>query len=260
VLAYRRPLQLWRYTHALERQLDNIDVFVARSEFSQRKHAEFGFPKPMQVLPYFVPGAMPEHVARGSARPHERPYFLFVGRLTRMKGLDSVIPAFARYPAADFLIIGDGEEASALRAQAEHVGNVEFIGRVDNEKLPPYYEHAIAVIAPSMGYETFGIVLIEAFREHTPVIARNLGSFPEIVEQAGGGVLFSNEEELIAALERLQQDTEYRDRLAARAYDACRARWSEDVVVDRFLEIVDEAIAARSRPAAVTSAAAWPSR
>ena len=245
VLSYRRPPQLWRYTGALERRLPDVDLFIARSEFSRNKHREFGFPKPMKVLPYFLPGAMAERPdAPALRRPHDRPYFLFVGRLTKLKGIDGLIPVFAGYPAADLLIAGDGEEDAALRGLAKDLPNVTFLGRVPNQDLRPYYEHAIAVIAPSLGYETFGIVLIEAFRYRTPVIARRIGPFPEIVEASGGGLLFSNDQELVAAMTRLQQDAAYRDGLAAKAYDACRARWSEDVVIGRFLELVSEARAA----------------
>ena len=46
---------------------------------------------------------------------------------------------------------------------------------------------SIPTIVPSVCYETFGIVLIEAFRQGSPVIARRLGPFPEIVERSGGG-------------------------------------------------------------------------
>jgi glycosyltransferase involved in cell wall biosynthesis len=56
------------------------------------------------------------------------------------------------------------------------------------------YEQAIAAIVPSIGFETFGNVLIEAFRAGVPVMARRLGPFPEIVELAQGGELFSTPE------------------------------------------------------------------
>jgi glycosyltransferase involved in cell wall biosynthesis len=246
VLSYRRPPQLWRYTGALERRLNEVDLFIARSEFSRNKHHEFGFPKPMEVLPYFLAGAMPEQpepTARD--RPHDRPYFLSVGRLTRIKGLDSAIAAFRRYPDADLLIIGDGEELGALQALARDVPNVKFLGRVANENLRPYYQHAIAALMPSLGYETFGIVVIEAFRYRTPVIARRIGPLPEIVDAAQGGLLFSNEDELAGALARLQGDPAYREALAGRAFRACRELWSEDVVIGRFLELISEARSAR---------------
>ncbi len=242
VLAYRRPPQLWRYTGALERRLSDVDLFIARSEFSRAKHQAFGFPKPMSVLPYFLPGRFPaRRDPVSSARPHERPYFLCVGRLTRIKGFDAAIRACRRYPDADLLIIGDGEERAALEQAAAGAPNIRFLGRVPNEDLRRYYEHAIAAIMPSLGYETFGIVLIEAFRYGTPVIARRIGPFPEIVHAANGGFLFSTDDELIAAMAALQRDPAGRETMADHAFAACRDRWSEDVVIPRFLELVDEA-------------------
>jgi glycosyltransferase involved in cell wall biosynthesis len=246
VLAYKRPPQLWRFTGALERQLSNIDLFIARSEFSRNKHREFGFPKEMAVLPYFLPGEFPERPDDPqTGRPHDRPYFLSVGRLTRIKGLDSIIPVFRQYPDADLLIIGDGEERAALEALASGMPNVRFLGRIANEDLRRYYEHAVAAIMPSRGYETFGIVLIEAFRFRTPVIARRIGPFPEIVNESQGGFLFSDDQELLAAMATLHRDTARRDALAMNGYRACRERWSEDVVIGKYLSLVQQAISSR---------------
>jgi glycosyltransferase involved in cell wall biosynthesis len=246
VSSYGRPPQLWRYTGALERQLPGVDLFIARSEFSRAKHREFGFRQPMEVLPYFLPGPYPEHPGpRTSERPQSRPYFLSVGRLVRMKGLDTVIPAFRHYPGADWLVVGDGEEMAALRDLAADVPNVKFLGRVENQDLDRYYEHAIAAIVPSVGYETFGIVVIEAFRHQTPVIARRIGPFPEIVEPINGGLMFSNTDELVEAMRRLHHDPALREVLAANAYRAGRERWFEHSVMDRFLELVQRAQTAR---------------
>jgi glycosyltransferase involved in cell wall biosynthesis len=247
LLSYRRPPQLWRHSGALGRALSHVDLFIARSEFSRDKHRAYGFPRPMEVVPYFLPGDIPARRAPAhTPRPQRRPYFLFVGRLTRIKGLDSVIPVFGRYPDADLLVIGDGEERASLEAQARPFRNIRFLGRVANEQLGPYYEHAVAAIVPSLGYETFGIVLIEAFRHGTPVIARRIGPFPEIVEQSGGGLLFSNPDELLAAMNRLHDDAELREDLAARGYQACRERWSEEVVVGRLLETIAAARGAQA--------------
>lgn len=246
VLSYRRPPQLWRYTGTLERRLTDVDLFIARSEFSRNKHHEFGFPQPMRVLPYFLPDPFPEPADLSTSRsPSDRPYFLTVGRLTRIKGLDSVIPAFARMPEADLLIIGDGEEMATLQALAAGLPNVKFLGRIANTELRRYYQHAVAALMPSLGYETFGIVLIEAFGYRTPVIARRIGPFPEIVDHASGGLLFSNADEMVDAMTRLLRDTGLRDRLAGNAYQACRQTWSEPVVIGGLLDLIAEAQRAR---------------
>jgi len=244
-LVYRRPPQLWRRTALLERELHHVDAFIAMSEFSRQKHKEFGFPREMEVLPYFLPDPERGGARVGGASPHPRPYFLFVGRLEKIKGLDDVIPVFRDYPAADLVIAGDGEYAGTLQAKAAGMDNVRFLGRVALEELRRYYEHAIALVVPSVCFETFGIILIEAFKQSTPVIARRIGPFPEIVETAGGGELFSTRDELVAAMHRLQDDPARRDGLARAGYQAYVARWSESAVIPQYLEIV--AAAARRK-------------
>ena len=242
VLSYKRPPQLWRHTGYLERQLGEVDLFIAKSEFSRQKHAEFGFDRDMEVLPYFlrdVPAEPPP--TRSEKAPHERPYFLFVGRLERIKGLDDVIPIFQRHPDADLLIAGDGTHEGELRRLAAGCDRVHFLGRTTPGALESYYRHAIALVVPSICFETFGIILIEAFRQRTPVIARRIGPFPEIVEACGGGELFRTPEELIASMRRLQHEPGYRETLARRALSGFRERWSESAVVPRYLELVGRA-------------------
>jgi glycosyltransferase involved in cell wall biosynthesis len=167
-LTHKRPPQLWRYTGYLERQLDNVDAFIAMSEFSRNKHHEFGFPKPMEVLPYFLPdpegppplSSAPQPETAAQTSPHPRPYFLFVGRLEKIKGLDEVIPLFRDYSGADLVIAGDGEHASVLRALGEGMPNVRFLGRVAPDDLRRYYRHAVGFIVPSVCFDTFGNILI----------------------------------------------------------------------------------------------------
>jgi glycosyltransferase involved in cell wall biosynthesis len=237
VLAYRRPPQLWRYTGYLERQLENVDLFIAKSEFSRDKHHEFGFSRPMEVMPYFLPDQAAEH-APPAASPHQRPFFLFVGRLERIKGLEDVIDAFRRFDRADLLVAGTGTHETALRERAAGINHVRFLGRLNAEQLAAHYAHALALVVPSVGFETFGIILIEAFRSALPVIARRMGPFPEIVERAQGGLLFSTQDELVEALETLERDGVQRARIAQNGRAAFLEHWSEPVVVPRYLELL----------------------
>jgi glycosyltransferase involved in cell wall biosynthesis len=237
-LAFRRPPQYWRSSQLLERELHHVDAFIAMSRFSRDKHREFGFPREMDVLPYFLPEADATSASGDGGSPHHRPYFLFVGRLEAIKGLDDVIPIFSRYPDADLLIAGDGEHGAHLRALASGMSNVRFLGRLSPAELERYYRHALALIVPSVCYETFGIILIESFRHRTPVLARRLGPFPEIVEQSGGGELFERPDELLAALGRLQHDEPRRRRLGEAGAAAVDAIWSEDVVLRGYFDII----------------------
>jgi glycosyltransferase involved in cell wall biosynthesis len=229
VLSYRRPPQLWRHTGYLPRMLERVDLLIAKSEFSRDMHHRFGLEREMQVLPYFLPDLAPPDAP--PRRLHPRPYFLFVGRLEKIKGLQDVIPLFAGEGAADLLILGDGEYADELRRLAGANPRVVFLGRRPPEELTDFYRGAEALIVPSVCYETFGIILIESFRIGTPVIARRLGPFPEIVEAAGGGLLFETPDELRAAMRRMIEDRTLRDRLGRCARAAFVERWSEGPVL-----------------------------
>ena len=171
-----------------------------------------------------------------------------MGRLEKIKGLDDVIPAMARYPDADLLIAGDGEYGGTLRALAKGVPNVHFLGRIAPDALKALYADAIALVVPSVCFETFGIILIEAFRQGTPVVARRIGPFPEIVETSGGGLLFERGEELPALLGRLQHDPALRDGLARSALAAFRMHWTEDAVIPQYLELIADVASAKGRP------------
>ncbi|MDQ6888395.1 MAG: glycosyltransferase family 4 protein [Gemmatimonadota bacterium] len=238
-LRYHRPPQLWRLGGLLERQLSHVDAFIAMSEFSRAKHREFGFPRDMVVIPGFMPDAAPEEQAPPPS-PHPRPYFLFVGRLERIKGLDDVIPAFAAYEDADLLIVGDGTHRATLEHLAEGNPRVRFVGHIPREQLDSYYRNALGLIVPSVGFETFGLVVIEAFHRGTPVIARRRGPLPELVELSQAGLLFDRGEELPGLLAALQRDPARRDAFVRAARAAIPAYWSEDVTLDRYLSLVEK--------------------
>jgi glycosyltransferase involved in cell wall biosynthesis len=233
-IRYRRPPQLWRYGSTFERSLDSIDLFIAMSEFSRLKHAEFGFSREMKVLPPFA--AAPP-ASSGGANPHSRPYFLFAGRLEEIKGLQTVIPHLGAVPNVDLLVAGEGSYRENLERIA--TPQVKFLGRVPSTELAPYFRHAIATLVPSVTYETFGLTLIESFAWGTPVIARRIGPFPEIVDACNGGLLFSTDDELQNALRTLAWDAGLREELGGNAERGHRTMWSEEAVVSRYLELIE---------------------
>jgi glycosyltransferase involved in cell wall biosynthesis len=247
-LSYGRPPQLWRHTGLLERMLGHVDAFIAMSQFSRDKHREFGFPREMDVLPGFMrdPGPPQED----SAPSPERPYFLFVGRLESIKGLEDVIDAFATFPDADLVVAGEGTERHGLVARASGNPRVRFVGFQTGAELSRLYTGAQAVIASSRGYETFGLSVIEAFSRGVPVLARRMGSYLELVEGSGAGETFTDIADLQAAMRGLLANAPRRREMRAAAYARFRATFSEDIVVPGYLEIVNRFLS--RRPAAAS--------
>jgi glycosyltransferase involved in cell wall biosynthesis len=155
-----------------------------------------------------------------------------------------VIPVAREYADADLLIVGDGTHREALQSIAAGSERVRFIGRVPADQVDRYYEHAIAVVVPSEGYETFGFVAIEAFRRGAPIIARRQGSLIEFVEASGGGALFSTPDELRDHMHEMQAGSQ-RDVLGRAGRAAFLEHWSERTVLPRYLSVIQDAAAAR---------------
>jgi glycosyltransferase involved in cell wall biosynthesis len=91
-------------------------------------------------------------------------------------------------------------------------------------------------------------VVLEAFREGTPVVVRELGPYPQIIEESGGGLMFRDAEGLRAALARLADDGGLRARLGERGRRAVETLWSEETAVGAYLDLVRRTAMSRSRP------------
>ena len=235
-LKYRRPPQLWRHTGLLESELHHVNAFIALSRFSLDKHHEFGFSRDMEVIPCFVRDPGPP--ALSPVQRDERPYFLYVGRLESLKGLDDVIDAFGSFDDADLVIAGEGSERDSLVARAADNPRVRFVGFQSGEALSDLYSGAQAVIASSRGYETFGLSVIEAYCRGVPVIARRRGTYLELVEGRGAGETFGDVAELQDVMRRIVADPDRRAAMASAAYALFRSSYSEEAVVPQYLALV----------------------
>ncbi|MCK0104311.1 glycosyltransferase [Pseudohalocynthiibacter sp. F2068] len=235
VLRHGRPPQLWRATDLIAREAHHVDAFLMLSQSAAKNHRRFGFKSPTTVVPSFLPDvpSLPE-----TSSPPERGFFLFVGRLEVIKGLQDVIPAFDESIPADLLIAGDGDYEAELRKLAEGRKNVRFLGRLQENELRELYRDAIAVITPSRCYEVFPLVVLEAFRESTPIIARNLGPYPEIVEETGGGLLFDTAETLHACLKDLSENPDKVKSLGQKAKIGLDRNWKEDVALNAYFDLI----------------------
>jgi glycosyltransferase involved in cell wall biosynthesis len=238
-LAGKRPPQLWRHTGLLEKMLKNIDCFISPSRFTLKRHLEDGLKIPIKHIPYFLP--TPEET-KGSFQiepSNERPFFLFVGRLEKIKGLQNVIPLFKEAQNYDLLIAGDGDYKPELKALAENSTNIKFLGKLEQEKLRKLYRKAIAVIVPSICLETFGIIIIEAFSMKTPVIVNNLGALPEVVEDSGGGFVYNDESELVDAIKNLAENPALRSELGNKGHAAFFKYWNENAHLAEYFNLIE---------------------
>jgi len=131
-----------------------------------------------------------------------RPYAVFVGRVTRQKGIVHLLRA-ARYvdPKAQFVLCAGGPDTPEIGAEfdalcgeleRERGGIVRIAGMLARPDVVQILSHARVFVCPSV-YEPFGIVNLEAMACGAPVIASSVGGIPEVVVEGETGFLVSFE-------------------------------------------------------------------
>lgn len=192
-----------------------VDAYIAPTEFARRLFVAGGVPaERIVVKPHFVdpdPGV-------GSGRGG---YALFVGRLSVEKGVQTLLDAWTQLGSrVPLTIVGDGPLASKVADAASRLEGVRWLGRQSQADVQRLMRDAAFVVAPSLAYETFGQVIIEAFAAGTPVVASADGAAAELVERARTGLLMrpGDARDLVANVEWLLAHHCFRDsmRRAAR--------------------------------------------
>jgi len=178
-------------------------------------------------------------------QPEQKPYFLFVGRLERIKGLQTLIPVFRHYKKAQLWIAGEGTYGAHLHHRAQGSGDIRFLGHRTKDELQILYRDATALVVPSLSLEVFALVILEAFMQRTPAIVRNIGGMPEIIQESAGGFAYDTDQQLLMAMDELLSDPAYRNRLGANGYRALKQKWSADAHLKSYFALIAEIATAR---------------
>jgi glycogen synthase len=177
-----------------------------------------------------------------------RPYVFALGRVVEKKGFDLLLAAYAGLDAshrdrADLVVAGDGPADAGLRAQAAELGiagHVHFVGRLDRGEVAGAMAGAELLAVPSR-LEPFGIVILEAWRAGTAVVATDRGGPPELIADGVDGVLVDpfDATAFTRALSSLLGDAPRRAEIA-RAGRARVAAFDWPQVAERYREIYAE--------------------
>ena len=247
MIAGGRPPQVWRFGHAIDRGLQQLDALAFPSRHALEEHRRRGIGAPMVHMPYFLPDDWTGGIEDNEPAAPPRPYLAAAGRLVRMKGFQRLIPLMRLLPEVDLLIAGTGPYEVKLRELAADVPNVKFVGLLGGRGLAELFHGARAVVVPSLFPETFGYVVLEAFAVRTPVIVHEGGgAIHETGVLSGGGLGYKTDGELLLAMRRLVHDHELRDDLAHRGYAIRIGEWSETAHLDRYLALIQGIKAGRA--------------
>lgn len=222
------------------RSAAGVDLFVANSRYIARRVQKAWRREALVLSP-------PVAVERFCLSSERQDFYLVVSRFVPYKRIDLIAEAFSRMPDRRLVIVGEGEGDDAIRAAAAGCANIEIRKPVRLDELVSLMGRARAFVFAAA--EDFGIVMAEAQACGTPVIAYGVGGACDIVIDGDAteatGQFFSEQtaDAIIAAVRAFEQ----KDHLISA--ETCRAnamRFSEAEFRRRFMEIVDEALAART--------------
>jgi glycosyltransferase involved in cell wall biosynthesis len=179
MLQIHRASQTWN---------NSVDTYIALSEFARHKFINGGLPSAkLRVKPNFI---SPDPGERD--RPGD--YAIFVGRLSPEKGVTSLLAAWELLRTSiPLMIVGDGPLRPLLEAESQkrNLSTVKFTGRLTAAQARTAIRQAAFLIAPSLWYEGFPMIICEAFACGTPVLCSRLGTLQEVVTDQDTGLHFA---------------------------------------------------------------------
>ena len=216
---------------------DNVTLFIVLSNFGKRQLMRAGF-RDEQID--VVPNAT--SVSNLAVNPVAGEYIAFAGRVSREKGIDTLLSAAERLPQIPVKLAGEGPVFPEMAARA--LSNAKFIGMLDHDKLVSFYRKSRFVVVPSLTFEQFPMVAVDAMALELPVVASRIGGLPEVVEDGVTGLLFEpgNAEDLANKLRFLWESPELCRRMGKAGREKVVHQYSQNVYYKNLMEVYEKAI------------------
>ena len=229
MLAFHRAKNTW---------LEQVDLYIALTEFARQKFIEGGLPADKIVVkPNFV--GLDPGIGEGQGG-----YALYVGRLSVEKGLDTLLAAWKQLKShIPLKIVGEGPLAAQVIEATKQLPSVEWLGRRPMTEVYDLMGEAKFLVFPSKWYETFGRVAVEAFAKGTPVIAANIGAIAELVEAGRTGLHFrpGDAEDLATQIEWALENSEKVSQMRQAARVEFEAKYTAEKNYQRLMDIYAKA-------------------
>lgn len=179
------PASLLAYMESLvwskKKLITNTDIFIAPSLFMKQMMVKGGFPdSKIKVLPNFTNRDYPLHSFE------KENYYCYIGRLSKEKGLKTLIKAASDLPYK-LVIIGTGPLEKDLPHNNK---NIKFVGFKNWAEISTIVSHAKFSVLPSECYENNPLSVIESLCLGTPTLGANIGGIPEVIFSSKCGILF----------------------------------------------------------------------
>ncbi|MBQ9138119.1 MAG: glycosyltransferase [Alistipes sp.] len=219
------------------RPAEAIDAFVFVSRFSYEQHL-----KAMPMLkdkPCIVAHNAIAPLPQSAMSEGMGDYYLYFGRLSAEKGLQTLIAAFNAMPHLRLKIVGEGDIAEQLKGLVTSP-NIEFCGYQSGDTLRTTIKNCKAIIVPSEWYENNPMTIIEAQSAGIPAIGARIGGIPEIIESGKTGYLFTSKSvveltDAVKAMESLSE-AQYND-MSRCCREVAAEKFTEQALYPKIIEL-----------------------
>lgn len=233
IQSFISTFNLW--FHRLIGTYNKVDGYIALTEFNKTKLSNIIEEEKIFIKPNFTKNL-------GELKGNCGKYFLYLGRLNKVKGINFLIEAWGSINKKDLLIIGNGEEKPQIEMYIKNnnLNNVKLLGYKKRQEVKELIDNAIAIIVPSQWYEPFGMVVIEAFERGKPVIGSNLGAISSIISNGENGLLFdyNNKQDLINKI-KLCCNEEFLNNSSLKARRSFENKYTDDINYKMLMKIYE---------------------
>jgi glycosyltransferase involved in cell wall biosynthesis len=192
ITGYNKVNGLWR---------NYIDRYISLTKFSQQKIMNSSLSlqaEKIKIIPNYIPDTGIGNVEREN-------FYLFVGRLSVEKGIETLLEAFS---SANYKIYvaGDGVQKNFYQDKYSKFKNIQFTGKLEKAAVMALMKRAKAIVFPSICYENLPYTILEAFSTGTPVIASRHGGMLEMVTDGYNGYHFTagDKEDLLHVINKFE--------------------------------------------------------
>ena len=222
-----------RFSKSFEKEaLSWADAITAVSKSVVDYYGKLGFNV------HYIPNAIDLALIPNTRKRVYPRQVIFVGRLSKEKGVDILIDAFNMLSAdIHLLIIGDGPEKKNLEKQSKNK-NIHFLGYIDHEKTLEYIHGSDVLLQPSRK-EGLSTTLLEAMSCRVPIIATNVGGNTELTEDMKNGILVESEnvKQIVDSIEKILNDDNLKRELTENAYRKIVNEYDWNKVVKSYINL-----------------------
>ncbi|HSY91995.1 MAG TPA: glycosyltransferase family 4 protein, partial [Candidatus Binatus sp.] len=223
-----------------------VDQFLAPSQFVRDKFVEHGWDgDKFAVLPHFQK-IHPLRNAHGDHGP-----LLYFGRLSAEKGVDDLLRSMQKIPHLRLIIAGDGPQRGELQelAAALRLSNVEFVGHVGRAERDALIARSRFTVLPSHAYETLGKTILESYAEGRAVVASDLGSRRELIDEGETGLLYrkGDVDELAGTIRALASMPDLAEKMGRAGWEMVRRRYAPEGHYQKLLSLYEGLVSRKAR-------------